>query len=449
MHKQRHIYFLGIGGIGMSALARYFHQQGVQISGYDKTPTPLTQALEEEGMQIYYTESTDHIGPHLEMVIYTPAIPKNSIELTEVHRQQLKLFKRAEVLGQLTREHTTIAIAGTHGKTSVTSMVAHILQQAGVRVTAFIGGISKNLNSNFIINKNSEVMVVEADEFDRSFLTLHPDIAVITSMDADHLDIYDNHSCLENTFQEFVGQIKPNGLLIHKKGLNLKTSKQLSYSATEQAHTHLERRVLTDNCFHIDMRIGSRSIKDILYHFPGIYNTENAMAAATACLKFGLSPLQISNGLSSYKGVKRRFDIRYQSDTRIYIDDYAHHPEEIKACIGGVREMFPGRQLYGVFQPHLYSRTRDFEAAFACALEQLDKLWLLDIYPAREKPIPGVSAENLLEKINLKDKTYIQKTELISDLQKRDPGLVISLGAGDIDQLVIPLEKMMKELDTI
>jgi len=453
------VYFIGIGGIGMSALARYFHAQGKFVAGYDKTPTTLTDELIDEGIEIHFADDVHSIPSalrHTEMmlyttlVIYTPAVPSTHSELNYFIENDFQVKKRSEVLGMITKTAYTIAVAGTHGKTTTSSMIAHILRSSGIDCTAFLGGISKNYHSNLLLSKDpsaKKIMVVEADEYDRSFLTLHPDVAVITSMDADHLDIYGDKKYLEESYRLFAQQVKPGGKLIHKKGLPLNDLEvqQAEYALSgpcDYSASHIE---IKDHQYHFNWDNSSTSIHDLSSGMPGLHNVENAVAAIAAAKQLGITSEKISAAIHSYTGVKRRFDYQVKTDSVVYIDDYAHHPEELRACISSVRELYPGKMITGIFQPHLYSRTRDFADGFAKSLSMLDSLILLDIYPARELPIPGITSEMLLEKVSLSDKMMCPKEEVLNELAKRKIEVLLTLGAGDIDQLVLPIKNQLEK----
>jgi UDP-N-acetylmuramate--alanine ligase len=440
-----HIYLLGIGGIGMSALARYFMANNKVVAGYDRTPSPLTQLLEEEGAQIHFEDdlnliNTNFLNKKNTLVIYTPAIPQNHKELTFFKKEEYKLLKRSQVLGLISRDKNCLAIAGTHGKTTVSSMTAHILNQGETGCNAFLGGIASNYNSNLILNESSENLVVEADEFDRSFLQLSPDLAVITSMDADHLDIYSNHQGLQESFQDFVNLIPQKGTLLVKLGLekDLQTDiKVYTYSLDDStADFSIANLKLTEGDYHFSILGPNLKIEDIQLGMPGKLNVENALAASAAAYLNKEDPETIKSALASFSGVKRRMEYIIKRKDLIYLDDYAHHPEELKASIQSVKALFPNKKVCGIFQPHLYSRTRDFLDGFAESLALLDHLILLEIYPAREKPIPGINSQLLLNKIQMKNKVLLQKEELIPYLKNKSPEVILSLGAGDIDRLV-------------
>jgi UDP-N-acetylmuramate--alanine ligase len=455
IQKYRNIYFLGIGGIGMSALARYFHRYGVNVSGYDKTSTKLTRILIEEGIPVHFDEDPKFIPGNPDLVIYTPALPKDNKELQFVIANMFPLKKRSEVLGMITKDAKTIAIAGTHGKTTITTLVAHLLKSAGEDFTAFLGGISKNYSTNLVTSnssshpfkKISSWYVVEADEFDRSFLQLFPDIAVITSADADHLDIYGDVDEVRRSFGEFTSHLKKGGTLILKKGVNIHPENPdyytiQTYSLEGNADFYPEKIRLKNDWFVFDLVTPARIIHDITLGLPGKFNLENAIAASAVACSIGMPDEVIAQSLATFKGVERRFDFQVISDDLIYIDDYAHHPEELKACIRAVRELYPSKKITGIFQPHLFTRTRDFADDFARSLELLDELILLEIYPAREEPIPGIDSAMLLGKVNLKNKKLCSKAGLLDELRSVKPEVLLTLGAGDIDQMVKPIREM-------
>jgi len=443
------IYFLGIGGIGMSALARYFKAKGYQVHGYDRIRTTLTSELEKEGMIIHYNEDISLIPAETGLVIYTPAIPAGNAELQYLSNSGVRMMKRAEVLGMLSSEYKTIACAGTHGKTTTSSMVAFIMQQSQVGCQAFLGGIARNFDSNLLISDTSAFMVAEADEYDRSFLHLHPYIAIITSIDSDHLDIYETQNAVEEAFSSFAGNIIHEGALILKKGLEAKMEvpahcKLYSYAVNQEADYFASNLKLENGYYHFDLTYPFGKIVDLTLGIPGLYNVENAVAASASALLAGVTPEELAKGLSAFKGVKRRFDIRLNAKNLVYIDDYAHHPEEIKACISSARAMFPGKKLTGIFQPHLFTRTRDFAEAFAASLSMLDEVMLLPIYPARELPIAGVDSQMLLNLMDLPAKRLIQKTDIPGIFTENKPEVLITMGAGDIDTLVEPIENYLR-----
>ncbi|WCT11295.1 UDP-N-acetylmuramate--L-alanine ligase [Mucilaginibacter jinjuensis] len=443
------VYLVGIGGIGMSGLARYFAHLGCAVCGYDKTSTPLTTELSNEGIEIVFEDNSAlipaefHSPDEHTLIIWTPAIPKNSEILNFFIDNGFKLFKRSQVLGILSEGMYTIAVAGTHGKTTTSCMVAHILKHSGKDCSAFLGGIASNYNTNVLYGKNN-IMVVEADEYDRSFLTLHPDIAIVTSMDADHLDIYGDHSHLNESFQLFVSQLKANGNVIAKKGLEI--SSTLTYSIKEQADVYGENIRIENGEFFFDFISNSVKISNIHLGIPGIHNVENAVAAIQAALLVGVEPEKIKAALTAFRGVKRRFEYLVKTPEHIYIDDYAHHPEELRAAISSVKRIYPDNKLTAIFQPHLFTRTRDFADDFAEVLSMVDELILLEIYPARELPIEGVTSQMLLDKVTLSDKKILSKAETLAYIKAEMPELLLTVGAGDIDQLVQPLKQILSDV---
>ncbi len=442
------IYFLGIGGIGMSALARYFNAKGYCVSGYDRTITTLSKKLENEGISIHYTESPELIPDSIEMAIYTPAIPADNSEYKFLVASGKKLWKRAEVLGKLSSVYKTIGCAGTHGKTTTSTMVAHLLHESAIGCQAFLGGISRNYNTNLLLSDSSEFLVAEADEFDRSFLHLSPHIAIITSIDADHLDIYKTPEAIKEAFNLFASKVKPSGTLLLKKGIELEvllapTSHCRTYSITELADYYAKNITLINGLYRFDLYHPNGIITDLSLGIPGLYNVENAVAALAAALECGAVEDELRKALLSFQGVQRRFDIQFRSRNTIYIDDYAHHPEEIKACINSAKHLFPGRKITGIFQPHLFSRTKDFANEFAQSLSKLDEIILLPIYPARELPLEGVNSEMLLKLISNPMKQITEMHNLINILEKKEIEILITMGAGDIDTLVDPITKLL------
>ena len=445
LDKIHNVYFVGIGGIGMSAIARYFLSKDANVAGYDRVETSLTKELENEGCIIHYNEGINEIPKshnHRDtLVIYTPAIPDENEELNYFKANEFEVVKRSEVLGMITRGSYTIGVAGTHGKTTTSTIIAHLLDSANYKCEAFLGGISTNFNSNFVFSNQSKVTVIEADEYDRSFLTLSPNIAIVTSTDADHLDVYNEHSSLLTSFQDYVNKLPNDGVLILKKGLELKFSNTITYSATEKADVYACNLKVENSVYCFDVQTPTGLVKDVIVGLPGLHNVENSLAAFAVGLELGLTITAIKEGLKSFKGVKRRFEYQVKTNDVVYIDDYAHHPTELKACINSVRTMFPDKRITGVFQPHLFSRTRDFADEFSESLSLLDDLYLLEIYPARELPIEGVTSNMLLDKINLKHKEVVSKEELISKLNIKEIEVLLTLGAGDIDTLVQPLKE--------
>lgn len=456
----KNVYFIGIGGIGMSAIARYYKYAGYNVSGYDKTPSKLTKALEEEGIEIHFSENIDSIPKDIEqtLVIYTPAIPKDMAELVYVQEKGYRLVKRSKALGEIARTQKCLAIAGTHGKTTTSTLLAHLFTHSNIGCNAFLGGISKNYHTNLLLSKN-EVLVAEADEFDRSFLQLFPDVAVITSTDADHLDIYGDENTIRDAFAEFASQIKEAGALVVKKGvtINLDNLKAniFSYSFNEVADFYAkDAKVKEGGYFDFNIvypayttiygeKIEAGEIEGCTLGIPGWVNVENAIAAAAAALLGGMNPGAIKNALKAFSGVERRFDIHINKPQIAYIDDYAHHPKEISSAISSMRNIFPGRKLCGIFQPHLYTRTRDFAKDFAESLSKLDELILLDIYPARELPIPGVTSEIIFNDVTLSNKVMVKKEDVLETLKNKELDIVITFGAGDIDRLIPAIEEML------
>lgn len=441
----------------MSALARYFHSLGMMVAGYDKTPTPLTSELEKEGISISFKDELDAIPSEFlniskktdsVLVVYTPAIPANHKGFNYFKSQNIPLKKRAEVLGLITSNTYTIAVAGTHGKTTTSSIIAHLLTHAGLNCTAFLGGITKNYNTNYLPGKpfdDAAIVVVEADEYDRSFLTLNPDLAVITSMDADHLDIYGDKNYMEESYRMFAQKLKPTGKLFFREGLPLSDLglNTADYSVNKQSEYEAKNITVADNRYQFDWKHGSHIIADLSSELPGWHNVENSVVAIAIAKQVGLSDLQIREGLKSYLGVNRRFDIQVRNDKMVYIDDYAHHPEELRACISSARELYPGKKILGIFQPHLFSRTRDFVDGFAESLSMLDDLLLLDIYPARESAIPGITSSIILDKMSLASKQLCKKENVLKELENKQFDVLLSLGAGDIDQLVQPIRNYL------
>jgi UDP-N-acetylmuramate--alanine ligase len=444
--KGENIYFLGIGGIGMSALARYFASQGKNVAGYDKTPSPLTDDLIAEGIAISFEDDPARLPFVPDTVIFTPAVPAENKIFGYLKNTGIPFMKRAAALGDISKDLFTIAVAGTHGKTTITSIITHLLKASGRKVTGFVGGICNNYNSNLILSPNPEIMVVEADEFDRSFLTLHPDIAVISSMDADHLDIYGSKNYLEESFFMFSRKIRTGGKLIICDGL--KTAGDLKieiekYSVNGSTDIVVSDLRIENGKSAFTVKAGSQTI-DIETFLPGEHNAMNIAAAAAASLAAGLTPAEIKEAIAGYTGVKRRFDIRVNNGDRVYIDDYAHHPREIEATLSAVRQMFPNKKVTVIFQPHLFSRTRDFMDDFARMLSEADEVWLMDIYPAREKPLEGVNSQVLLEKINTGRKQMVDFDNVISAVETAKPELLLTLGAGDIDRITEQTEEVMR-----
>lgn len=426
----------------MSAIARYYNAKGFKVSGYDRTPSPLTHALESEGIEVHYTDDISYIPNEVEdtLVVYTPAIPADMGELVYVQEKGYRVIKRSRMLGEIAEGQRCMAVAGTHGKTTTSTMTSHLFMDSGEGCSAFLGGISKNYNSNLLISPN-DVIVAEADEFDRSFLQLFPEIAVITSMDADHLDIYGDEQHVKEAFKAFASQV--SGTVIIKHGLDITpadTSARIrTYSfGNPEADFHAEP--LEDG--HFNLHYPGGVIEDCVVGIPGWVNVENATAASAIALTYGIAPEKIKRALASFSGVRRRFDIQVRKPGCVYIDDYAHHPEEIKAALSSIRRAYPSSKLTAVFQPHLYTRTRDFAPEFAQALSLADKVILLDIYPARELPIPGVTSEIIFKDIT-SEKILIRREELMGYLQNEPVEVLVTLGAGDIDRFVGEIAEML------
>jgi UDP-N-acetylmuramate--alanine ligase len=449
LRNVQRVYLIGIGGIGMSGLARYFAHLGCIVCGYDKTPTDLTDELRNEGIQLFFDDNSDGIPKSFRdlddntLIIYTPAIPKDSEILNFFQKKDFVLWKRSQVLGLISKGKFTIAVAGTHGKTTTSCMVAHILKDSGKDCSAFLGGIASNYQTNVLFG-NNDIVVVEADEYDRSFLTLYPDVAIVTSMDADHLDIYGDHEQLTESFKLFASQIKEGGKLIHRKGLPLDGG--FTYSINETADAMAQNVRIENGNFYFDFKRGNLTIANIKLGIAGLHNIENAVAATEAALLVGVSAAAIKSALESFRGVKRRFEYIVKNDNHIYIDDYAHHPEELRAAITSVKKLYPNKKLTTIFQPHLFTRTRDFVDGFAEVLDMSDELLLLDIYPARELPIEGVTSAIILERMHLPNKQIIGKQEAIDKVVAEQPELLLTVGAGDIDQLVQPLKSALENV---
>ena len=442
------IYFIGIGGIGMSAIARYYNFKGLKVSGYDKTPSELTLALESEGIEVHYEDNIDFIPKDIEhtLVVYTPAVPKDMGELVYVQEKGYRVIKRSRMLGEIAQGQRCLGVAGTHGKTTTSTLLAHIFQHSGEGCSAFLGGISKNYDTNLLVSPNNTI-VAEADEFDRSFLQLFPETAVITSMDADHLDIYSDISNMHDAFKAFASQV--SGTVITKLGLPISEDDTkadiLRYAYDDTEADFYASSVNVDECgyFTFDLNHPGGVIEGCRVGIPGWVNVENAVAASAIALTYGIAPEKIKDALATFQGVKRRFDIHLNTTECSYIDDYAHHPKEIAAAISSMRDIFPGRKLTAVFQPHLYTRTRDFADEFAEALSKVDKLILLDIYPAREEPIPGVTSEIIFDNVTAPEKVMIRKEELMDYLQNEPVDTLITFGAGNIDRYIGPITEML------
>ena len=459
LDRIQRVYFLGIGGIGMSSLARFFRSRGIAVAGYDRTRTPLTEALEQEGINIHYTDDPGlipfsirtHPSEPETLIIYTPAIPKEMAELNYFLDNNYLLHKRSEILGLITRSLDGLAVAGTHGKSTVSAMIAQILMASGEGCTAFLGAISKSINSNLVLSEQSRWAVAEADEFDRSFLQLSPFMACVTSMDADHLDIYGDYETLVKGFTDFINRVRRQSKLLLKQGLPLLPDPSreltvLTYSLDQPESDYYARSIRQEGFgYQFDMVTPQGMIAGMVTRIPGITNVENAVAASALALMAGIGEEAVRKGIGEFEGLVRRFDVRFNRDGVIYIDDYAHHPNEIAALVHSVRLLFPGRKITGIFQPHLYSRTRDFADGFAESLGRLDAVVLLDLYPAREKPIPGVDSEMIYRLIGLENKYLCTKKELTGLLDGLKPDVLLTIGAGDIDQLVGPIAKYLDE----
>jgi UDP-N-acetylmuramate--alanine ligase len=447
----KRFYFIGIGGIGMSALARYFKAKGFDVAGYDKTPSPLTDELQAEGIVVHFDDLGEHIPSEFQntestLVVYTPAIPKNMGELVYV-QQNHKVLKRSAVLGLITQTSKGLGVAGTHGKTTTSTMLAYVLSQSHLKCSAFLGGISSNFNSNVLVNASSEYSVIEADEFDRSFLRLKPYASIITAMDPDHLDIYGTTESFIEGFQEYADKHKENQLVIYKYGLPLRQTgfKGISYGINEpNANVYGNELQYVNGHFMMNIHFQNEVWKEVVLGLPGIHNAENALAVAVMCKELGLSEQEIRSGLQHFKGVKRRFEYQVRTEKLVYIDDYAHHPTEIAALVSSIRLLYPDKKVVGIFQPHLFSRTRDFEEGFVRELGKLDEAVIMPIYPAREEPIPGVTSDELVRKIGGKArlKTPDEVREFANSIEE---GVILTIGAGDIDRIVPEMKKILEK----
>ena len=459
----KHIYLIGVGGIGMSALARYFNSKGKMVCGYDKVKSELCIELETEGINIHYSDDVHEIPEPIKnagfndiLVIYTPAISSENKVLSFFTNKGFKVYKRAEVLGMISKQSFTIAVAGTHGKTTTSTILAHILKQAGKDSTAFLGGISRNYNTNLLLADKGNILIVEADEYDRSFLQLHADIAIITSVDADHLDVYENKEALEKAFVQFATQIKQKGLLLVEESVSIdfpvpEDGAKLTYSATKNADYYAENIKVKDGKMNFDLKAldimpgmsYEQKQEGLEFILPGIHNVSNSIAASAVSCYLGLGCKDIARGLATFKGINRRFDVHLRTSKIAYVDDYAHHPEEVSATIGAAKQLFPQRDLTVVFQPHLFSRTQDFANEFASSLVGANDLILLDIYPAREKPITGVDSQMLLDLCTNPIKEVCSKEELLAVLKNKELDVLLTLGAGDIGTLVEPIKHLL------
>ncbi|MBE0423371.1 MAG: UDP-N-acetylmuramate--L-alanine ligase [Lutibacter sp.] len=442
LDRIHNVYFVGIGGIGMSAIANYFKSNGKNVAGYDRVPTKITDALQHMGIAVHFEDSVDLIPAEFKnkqdtIVVYTPAIPKNNLELNYLWENHFTVLKRAEILGAITKSTFCLAVAGTHGKTTTSTILGHILKEAGVNATSFLGGISENYNSNLILG-GDEISVVEADEFDRSFLKLSPNIACITSMDADHLDIYGEKAELEKSFMDFADKVSET--LIVRKGLPLKG---LTFGIEENADYDAKNLKVEEGAYIFDVKTPTETIENIKINLPGKHNVLNAVAALAMANIFGVSLQVIAEALLTFKGIERRFSYKIKTENLVLIDDYAHHPTEINAVVDSVREMYPTKKIAGIFQPHLYSRTRDFIDDFAASLSRFDQLILLDIYPARELPVEGVTSAWLLDKITIEDKQISSKENLVKNVLNLDSQVIVMIGAGDIGELVAVIKNAL------
>jgi UDP-N-acetylmuramate--alanine ligase len=445
----KNAYFIGIGGIGMSAIARYFKRKGMEVSGYDRTPSALTSTLMDEGIGVHFEDDPSFIPGDVDetLVIYTPAIPASNAELTYVRENGYRVIKRSLSLGEISRGQKCLAVAGTHGKTTTSTLVAHILTESGDGCSAFLGGISKNYGTNLLVS-DVPTIVAEADEFDRSFLQLHPAIAVITAMDADHLDIYGDLEHVQEAFRAFASQV--SGVLVKKFGLPVSEkdtdAKIHTYHFDDPAADFHAENIRRGELGHytFDLVYPRGVIRDITPGIPGWIYIENSIAAAAVCLVHGTAPEAVRHAIGTFRGVQRRMDVHFNSPSLTYIDDYAHHPQELATTISSIRGMFPGRKLTAVFQPHLYSRTQDLAPEFAEALSAVDKLILLDIYPAREEPIPGVTSELIFKDVTAPEKVMVRKDGLMDMLSGEDLDVLVTFGAGDIDRFVGSITEMLE-----
>jgi UDP-N-acetylmuramate--alanine ligase len=456
--KLNEVYFIGIGGIGMSAIARFFHAGGVKVSGYDKTPTVLTKELEASGIKVHYEENLELIPKNPDMVVYTPAVPAEHKELVYYKDNGIKVVKRSDVLQIITESSFNICIAGTHGKTTITTMVAHLLRDSGFGCNAFLGGISVNYGTNFWSSEKN-VCVIEADEYDRSFLKLNPDVAIITAMDADHLDIYGTAEAMEQAFIDFSKKIKPGGLLIRQFGLRrgreLKADESITYSLqNESADVYATNIRMMNGSYEFDVIGKNDMLENVKLNMGGMHNVENAIAAIAVASSLGIENVKIKTAVENFRGVKRRFEYIIKNERLVFVDDYAHHPEELRALINGAKTLFRQKKCTVIFQPHLYSRTRDLADGFAEVLDLADEVILLPIYPARELPIAGVSSEMILERMTNDNKRVMGKEELMNwikkdyaaTLNKEFGEVLITAGAGDIDVLVEPIKNELKNI---
>jgi len=454
MNKFNKYYFLGIGGIGMSALARYFNSKGFQVAGYDRTETKLTADLQTEGIQICFNEALSYVpsefmNPKSTQIVLTPAIPENHPQLVYFRENNFNILKRAQVLGNITRQSKGICIAGTHGKTTTSTITAHLLYQSKVNCNAFLGGIANNYNTNLLLSGESNLVVIEADEYDRSFHQLTPYMAVITSADPDHLDIYETKEAFRESFEHFASLIKPGGALIVKKGIELhpelqKGVKVYSYSMEDGGDFHAENIKIKNGEIRFDFVTPTDRVADVRLGVPAKINVENSVAAMALAWLNGVTTEELRVGISSFSGIYRRFNVVYKSANIVYMDDYAHHPSELKASISSIRALFPDKKITGIFQPHLFTRTRDFAEGFSEALSGLDELLLMDIYPARELPIEGVTSEIILKNVTIGQKKLVSKADLLDAVEQLKTDVLVTFGAGDIDQFVPKIKNLLK-----
>ncbi len=451
MDKVAHIYFIGIGGIGMSGLARYFRRQGARVAGYDRTPSELIAQLRMEGIEVQFDQNPGLLPeefraakPSDVLVVRTPAVPADSPLLKYWEEGGARILKRSEVLGMITRDRRTVAVAGTHGKTTVSTMLAHFLTEGGVPCNAFLGGISANYGTNVLLDDRAVVNVVEADEYDRSFLRLSPSEAIVTAMDADHLDIYGTPEVMQAAYMEFTALVTGR-LLVNERVAGRFGARATAYGLEGTTVPRAGRVRVADGAYRFDLVTEHGTLTDLMLGMPGRHNVENAVAAGAMALLLGVDPEALRKAMASFRGVVRRFELRARTATGILIDDYAHHPAELEACIGSVRELYPGRKVTGIFQPHLFSRTRDLATELGAALAGLDELFLLDIYPAREEPIPGIDSAWLLDRVPMMNKTVCTKEELLPLLRSRNLDILLALGAGDIDRVVPALAALIQD----
>lgn len=457
MNEYTRYYFLGIGGIGMSALARYFKTRGFDVAGYDRAETKLTQELVSEGIQVSYFDEEIHIPANYlsaknTLVILTPAIPASHPQLKYFEKNNFTIQKRAQVLGNITMQSKGICVAGTHGKTTTSTITAHLMYQSQVSCSAFLGGIANNYKTNLLLSKDSNFVVIEADEYDRSFHQLSPYMAVITSADPDHLDIYENAEAFKESFEHFTSLIRPGGALLMKKGIRVepklqKGVKLFTYSMSEDADFKAENIRIKNGEIHFDFVTPTDKVADVRLGVPVLINVENSVAAMALAWLNGVTSEELRVGISSFSGIYRRFNIVYKSDKCVYMDDYAHHPSELRASINSIRALFPDKKITGIFQPHLFTRTRDFAHDFATELSKLDELILLDIYPARELPIENVTSELIFNDVNLTHKSLCSKENLLSLLENKEFEVLVTFGAGDIDKFIPLIKDVLKRTE--